>query len=325
MPRGTTAPAEGIISLYFHWRTVLSMRFPRAQHRVRPVLLVHVLLASLCTACGNTSETVTPRGPAQSLPAGELHSGDTLNEATFSGSPQPPAVLLRAFKQFEEPGLRLHEVEFANAVALLVVEIDTSRFTPTLITGSNNSLGISARQALARENMVLVVGSSFVSELRSLSPVGLLQFEGRQLSELQLHGYTRILGIRETALGVVASRDFHRGMFDSAIQVGPGIVERGALDISTADLARLPYFRTFIATCGDSVLVGASQIPMHLYNLGEQLLAFTSRSGMPGDEVGHLAGDREAVLALGSGGQIAYLGHPETGKAALVGFQRQTR
>ena len=302
------------------------MRFTPAQHRVQPVLLVHILLASLCTGCGNTSETVTPRGPAQSLPAGELHSpGDTLSAATFSGSPQPPAVLLQAFKQFEEPGLRLHEVEFANAVALLVVEIDTSRFTPTLITGSNNSLGISARQALARENMVLVVGSSFVSELRSLSPVGLLQFEGVQLSELQPHGYTRILGIRETALGVVASRDFHRGMFDSAIQVGPGIVERGALDISTADLERLPYFRTFVATCGDSVLVGASQIPMHLYNLGEQLLAFTSRSGMQCDEVVNLAGDREAVLALGSGGQIAYLGHPETGKAALVGFQRQTR
>lgn len=302
------------------------MRFTPAQQRYRPVLLVHILLASLATGCGNTSETVTPRGPAQSLPAGELHSaGDTLSEASFSGSPQPPAVLLQAFKQFEEPGLRLHEVEFGNAVALLVVEIDTSRFTPTLITGgSNNTRGISARQALAGENMVLVVGSSFVSELRSLSPVGLLQFEGRQLSELQPHGYTRILGIRETALGVVASRDFHRGMFDSAIQVGPGIVERGALDISTADLARIPYFRTFVATCGDRVLVGASQIPMHLYNLGEQLLAFTSSIGMQCDEVVNLAGDREAVLALGSGGQIAYLGHPETGKAALVGFRRQT-
>jgi hypothetical protein len=247
-----------------------------------------------------------------------------LSGPTFNGSPRPPADTMRAFKQFEEPGLQLHEVQFADAIALLIAQIDTSRFAPTLITGSNNTLGISARQALARENMVLVVGSSFVSELRSLSPVGLLQFEGRQLSELQPHGYTRILGIRETALGVVASRDLHRGMFDSAIQVGPGIVERGELDISTADLDRLKYFRTFVATCGDRVLVGASQIPMHLYHLGEQLLAFTSRIGMQCDEVVNLAGDREAVLALGSGGRIAYLGHPETGKAALLGFRRRT-
>ena len=296
--------------------------------RFTPAKLVQViLLACGCTGCGNTSEPVNLREPAQSLPAGELHSAaDSLSEATFNGPPQPSAVLLAAFKQFEEPGLRLHEVEFGNAVALLVVEIDTSRFTPTLITNdSDNTFGISARQALAVENLVLVVGSSFVSEVRSLSPVGLLQFEGRELSQLQPHGYTRILGIREAALGVVASREFHRGMFDSAIQVGPGIVERGALDISTADLNRLPYFRTFVGTCGDRVLVGASQIPMHLYHLGEQLLAFVSRSGMQCDEVVNLAGDREAVLALGNGERIAYLGHPETGKAALIGFQRRTQ
>lgn len=302
------------------------MRFTPAKQGPRSIRLCQVILAlCLCSGCGNTTETVTPRGPAQSLPAGELSSvGDMLSGPTFNGSPRPPADTMRAFKQFEEPGLQLHEVEFADAIALLIAQIDTSRFAPTLITGSNNTLGISARQALARENMVLVVGSSFVSELRSLSPVGLLQFEGRQLSELQPHGYTRILGIRETALGVVASRDFHRGMFDSAIQVGPGIVERGELDISTADLDRLKYFRTFVATCGDRVLVGASQIPMHLYHLGEQLLAFTSRIGMQCDEVVNLAGDREAVLALGSGGRIAYLGHPETGKAALLGFRRRT-
>jgi hypothetical protein len=173
--------------------------------------------------------------------------------------------------------------------------------------------------------MAVVIGSGFVSELRSLSPVGLLQKEGRQISELQRHGYTRILGIRDATLGVVASREFHRGMFDSAIQVGPGIVEHGQLDISTADLNRQKYFRTFVATCDDRTLVGASSIPMHLYHVGQQFLVFAAENGMQCDEMVNLAGDREAILAITTraADRIGYLGHPETGKAALLGFRRR--
>ena len=174
-----------------------------------------------------------------------------------------------------------------------------------------------------RELLAVVIGSGFVSELRSLSPVGLLQKEGRQISELQRHGYTRILGIREGTLGVVASREFHRGMFDSAIQVGPGIVEHGQLDISTADLNRQKYFRTFVAICDNRTLVGATSIPMHLYHVGQRFLAFTAEIGAQCDEMVNLAGDREAILAIGADGRIGYLGHPETGKAALLGFRRR--
>ena len=56
--------------------------------------------------------------------------------------------------------------------------------------------------------------------------------------------------MRADGLGVVASREYHHGMFESAMQVGPGVVERGLLDISERDLARPKYFRTFVGTCG---------------------------------------------------------------------------
>ena len=63
-------------------------------------------------------------------------------------------------------------------------------------------------------------------------------------------------------------------MFTSALQVGPGIVERGKLDISERDLERPKYFRTFVATCATRTLIGASQAPMHLHTLGKRLLAY---------------------------------------------------
>jgi len=161
--------------------------------------------------------------------------------------------------------------------------------------------------------------------LHSLTPVGLLQIEGATISELQSHGYTRVLGTRSDGLGVVASREYHRGMFASAMQVGPGVVEQGALDISERDLERPKYFRTFVGTCGAKAIVGASQIPMHLYTLGRRLLEVVAELDVSCDEVVNLAGDREVVLAVASAdrSRLAYFGHPQTAKAALLGFRRR--
>jgi hypothetical protein len=192
-------------------------------------------------------------------------------------------------------------------------------------TDGNLRAGVSASEAIVSFGLDLVVGSSFVSELHSLAPVGLLQIEGQTISEVQGHGYTRILGVRADGLSVVASREYHRGMFESAMQVGPGVVERGALDISERDLERPRYFRTFVGTCGATAIIGASQVPMHLYTLGQRFLTFVAEIGLSCDEVVNLAGDREAVLAAASPdrGRIAYLGHPQTAKAALLGFRRR--
>ena len=283
-----------------------------------------VLAICALSACGQNEAPPAALGAALDLPAGELPTG-----GLFSEDNQFTQTLLTTLREFEEPGLIVHEVRLADETALVVLELAANRFTPTLLVAdTGNGRGISARDALAQPGMAVVIGSGFVSELRSLSPVGLLQKEGRQISELQRHGYTRILGIRDGTLGVVSSREFHRGMFASAIQVGPGIVEQGQLDISTADLNRQKYFRTFVATCDDRTLVGASSIPMHLYHVGQRFLEFAAENGMQCDEMVNLAGDREAILAIatgatGSADRIGYLGHPETGKAALLGFRRR--
>jgi hypothetical protein len=112
-------------------------------------------------------------------------------------------------------------------------------------------------------------------------------------------------------------------MYDSALQVGPGVVEQGLLDITERDLTRTKYLRAFVATCGHIAVVGATQRPMHLFTLGQRLLEFMQADGMACDEVVNLAGDREIILAMTSEdrSRTVYIGHPKTAKAALVGFR----
>ena len=119
---------------------------------------------------------------------------------------------------------------------MIVFEIDLALFESLLVgVGQSAREGVTAGDAMARFDLRLIIGSGFVSELNSLSPVGLLQMNGSVLSELQRYGYTRVLGVRSESVGVVASREYHIGMFTSALQVGPGIVEEGKLDISERD------------------------------------------------------------------------------------------
>ena len=207
----------------------------------------------------------------------------------------------------------------ASVIALLV---DLEVMEPVLLGGKPD--GITAAGVVGGRAQA-VVGSGFVAEVSSLDSVGLLQVQGRTLSPVQPHGYTRILGVRPEGLGVVGHRDYHRGMYDSALQAGPGIVEAGLLDISERDLKRPRYLRAFVATCGPVAVVGATLRPMHLFTLGQRLLAWFTQAGLACDEVVNLAGDREAVLALASsdGSRFAYVGHPLTAKASLLGFRRR--
>ena len=225
-----------------------------------------------------------------------------------------------AFREVAAEGISVLSIEDANA-SVIALRVDLEILEPVLLGGESG--GITAAGALAE--VQAVVGSGFVAEVNSLDPVGLLQLEGRTLSPVQPHGYTRILGVRPQGLGVVGHRDYHRGMYDSALQAGPGIVEAGLLDISERDLNRPRYLRAFVATCGQEAVIGATLRPMHLFTLGQRLLAWFAETGLACDEVVNLAGDREAVLALASndGSRFAYVGHPLTAKASLLGFRRR--
>ena len=229
-------------------------------------------------------------------------------------------AVVGAFRGVATEGVSVLSIADADA-SVIALRVDLAVMEPVLLGAEAE--GITAAGALA--DVQVVVGSGFVAEVSSLDPVGLLQVEGRTLSPVQPHGYTRILGVRRQGLGVVGHRDYHRGMYDSALQAGPGIVEAGLLDISERDLKRPRYLRAFVATCGPFAVVGATLRPMHLFTLGQRLLAGFAEAGLSCDEVVNLAGDREAVLALASsdGSRFAYVGHPLTAKASLLGFRRR--
>ena len=132
--------------------------------------------------------------------------------------------------------------------------------------------GVSAYDALATAGHSVVVGSGFVSVFNPVRPLGLLQLQGDVMSDAAPHGYSRVLGAKDDDLRVIPREDFHPGLFDSAIQVGPGIVQEGKLDILQRERKLPPHIRAFVATCSDRWLAGVAHAPMHLYDLGERLL-----------------------------------------------------
>ncbi len=281
--------------------------------------LVCLVLLTVTVGCSQAPEQADARefdAPAERAPAGLAR----LPAAEVEPGTMAPQALAAAFAGLGVGGARVELIEDGgDAVLLVCVALDD--FEPVLVGGRRG--GVTAAAALAEAQVV--VGSGFVSHVSSLSPVGLLQIDGEVLSELQPYGYTRVLGMRPDALGVLGHREFHRGMYHSAMQLGPGVVEQGRLDISERDLERPRYLRAFLATCGPTAVAGVSLRPMHLYTLGRRLLAFFGQAGLDCDEVVNLAGDREAVLAMAAPEQdrYAYFGHPATAKAALVGFKRR--
>ena len=268
----------------------------------------------LMSACSNPE--ADPASPAQRALSG-LAQGQApqIDENALALE-----AVEEAFRALASEGISVFSIADAD-VSVIALRVDLEVLEPVLLGGEAD--GITPAGALA--SVRAVVGSGFVAEINSLDPVGLLQLEGRTLSPVQPHGYTRILGLRRQGLGVVGHRDYHRGMYHSALQAGPGIVEAGLLDISERDLKRPRYLRAFVATCGPVAVVGATLRPMHLFTLGQRLLAWFAEAGLACDEVVNLAGDREAVLALASrdGSRFAYVGHPQTAKASLLGFRRR--
>ena len=203
---------------------------------------------------------------------------------------------------------------------LVVAHVLHARFEPVILGVDTTALG-----ALIDGGYTLVVGSGFVSVFDPVSPLGLLQLNGEVRSELTPHGYTRILGVRDGELSIIGRRDYHRGLFESAIQVGPGVVEKGKLDIRPGERELPAYIRAFVATCADRWLAGIAQSPMHLYDVGASLVAYFEKTGLVCDELVNLSGDREALLALISADRrsIAYFGNPTLPKASVVAFRQR--
>ena len=226
---------------------------------------VGLCLLLLWTATGCSEETNDKDGPAADSPAQSAPAGvSELPAVAVRNGSLPASELARAFSDLDIDGVSVELIERGGG-PLLLVRVALDALEPVLIGGRPG--GVTAADALGE--VQVVVGSGFVSHVSSLSPVGLLQIDGEILSEMQPYGYTRVLGLRPDSLGVLGHREFHRGMYPSAVQLGPGIVEQGLLDISERDLTRPRYLRAFIATCGRMALAGVSLRPAHLHTLGE--------------------------------------------------------
>ncbi len=183
--------------------------------------------------------------------------------------------------------------------------------------------GTDGATVLADDRVAAVLGSPFVAEFSPLRPLGLLKVEGAEIGPLQPYGYTRIIGFGEQGLGVVNRGAYHRDLFESALQAGPGIVEGGQLDISERELKLPAYFRTFVARCDGALLFGATVRPVHLRHLGAHLLRYFAAQDLQCDEVVNLSGDRETLLGLRAGDRAAVLGNPRVRKTALLALIRR--
>ncbi len=269
-------------------------------------LLLMVVLIGLIPGCNDAqSPNATANSPATRVPS--------------SGIEQAGSKTGETQLDLDRPGLSAQVIGSGDG-ALLVLEIDPALMEPVLIGMPRK--GFSARAMLKDWNFAAVIGSGFVSELNSLEPVGLLQVDGQTLSPVQVHGYTRILGINDTGMGVVHRRAYQRNLFHSALQAGPGIIEEGELDISDRELKRPRYFRSFVAVCEQRWLAGVSLAPAHLHTLGQTLLAHIRAQNWRCDDVVNLAGDRQAVIAVETGdGTLMHHGDPDTYKVSLLGFR----
>lgn len=255
--------------------------------------------------------SVTPLlDEAESL---DMPTPQMLQDALKAVAPQGVSVALVAAPAITPEAAAARSLPLA---VVAIIQLDT--YEPVLVAAEDGTDGVALLTAAGAD---VVLGSAFVAEFSPLQPLGLLQVDGEMRSELQPHGYTRVLGLSEGTVGVVGRSSFHRGLFESALQVGPGIIEQGRLDISERELKLPAYFRTFLMHCGGRVVVGASTRPIHLRTLGTGLLEFAAKQGLQCDEAVNLSGDREVLLGIRNATQGVVLGNPRVKKTALIGFR----
>ena len=276
--------------------------------------LVAMLLLVLLAACDETPTARTPSAPSTELSA-SLRAGKRVMELSAA---EVTSILQSPLR----PGLSAWELTDPDG-RLVVVAAGFSLLRPRLLgVTASEPQGVIPDDLVDDDAMALLIGSGFVSELMALTPLGLLQIEGEVVSRIQRHGYTRIFGVGEKKLGVVDHLQYERGLYPSAMQVGPGVIEHGRLDISERDLERPAYFRALVATCGETTLFVASLTPMHLHAIGRSVLKFAGEQGLTCDELVNLAGDREALLGVRlADSRMLFIGNPRTSRAALVALE----
>ena len=222
-------------------------------------MLAAVLSVLVVVACSEE-----PARPPAGEPVDDLVSGITplpLGRARLDGV-LPTERLLAALEDAQTDGLVRHVIPQADgSPGVILMELDLNAFEPEVVGVGYPGDNVTAADALADRGLTLVVGSGFVARYHPLTPLGLLQIDGVEVSELQRHGYTRVLGVRDGRFGVVGRREFHRGLFESAVQAGPGVVEAGRLDINERELKLPTYLRSFVATCGDRANAACASTP----------------------------------------------------------------
>lgn len=273
--------------------------------------LVAMLLLALLAACDESPTTRVASPPATELIA-SLRAGKSV---TVLSAAEVTSILKSSLR----PGLSAWELSDPDG-QLVVIAAEFNLLRPRLLgVTASEPQGVIPDDLVDDEAIAVLIGSGFVSELMALTPLGLMQIEGEVVSRIQRHGYTRILGVGEQKLGVVDHLQYERGLYPSAMQVGPGVIEHGKLDISERDLERPAYFRALIATCGQTTLFVASLTPMHLHGIGRSVLKFASEQRLICDELVNLAGDREALLGVRlADARMLFVGNPRTSRAALV-------
>ncbi|MEM7218449.1 MAG: hypothetical protein AAF515_08800 [Pseudomonadota bacterium] len=276
------------------------------------------LAAALLAGCqppeGARRERTAAEPPAQALQRSlDSDSSASLGLADY---------LDRLGEAARDRGVALHTLPTAAAAELIVLLLDPIALHPRLLVRKKKTALRAASAMRDQPRLELLVGSGFVSLVEALQPLGLLQIDGEMRNPIEEHGYTRILGLRDGRFQILHRREWTSGRFEAALQAGPGVIERGLLDISTRELQRTRYFRSFVATCGDRIAIGASLVPMNLRTLGERFLDLNDSQGLGCDELVNLAGDREAILAIRLGDAVLYHGDPSRKQAVLVGFER---
>ncbi len=282
-----------------------------SRHHSRPVALIAVLLSFLLAACEEEPRRRVTSEPARELSA-LLYEGKTSSDVDAKSIETLLGDDLR-------PGLEATLIKDPDGT-MLVVSARLALLEPGLrgVTADNPE-GAVPDDMLRDDALALLIGSGFVSELMALSPLGLLQVNGEVVNRIERHGYTRVLGIADQRMGVVGHLQYERGLFHSALQVGPGVIEGGKVDISPRDLERQPFFRSLVGTCADQSIFVTSLSPMHLHAMGNALLKFAAKKQLTCDEVVNLAGDREAIMALRfADGRVLFIGNPRTSRSAVV-------
>ena len=267
--------------------------------------------ALAAAACGQAPDEPAPRFKAplaSGVVAVPVAPGARFDRRIDQGE------LLAALEQSGNAHLAFEALD--DEAGMIVAHLPRAWFSATIL-----GLGVAAVDVLASH--ALVLGSGFVNVFNPVRPLGLLQLDGEVKMEPTRHGYTRIVGVRAGELGIIGRDEYHPGLFESAIQVGPGVVQLGKLDILQRERKLPAHVRAVVATCEDRWLAAVAQSPTHLYDLGERLIGYFEAKGLRCDEVANLSGDREALLAVSSadGRRVAYFGNPTLPKASIIAFR----